>query len=347
MAQFSYPNLRPTDGPMVTTSLTSRNFLKELDFTAAEWRSLLDLTAELKKARKARAEAKRLEGLNLALIFEKPSTRTRSSFEVAAYHQGANVSYFDETGAHMGHKESIADTARVLSRFYDGIQYRGSRQQIVETLAEHSSVPVWNGLTDEWHPTQSLCDMFTMRESSGLEDRDISFAYIGDARFNQGRSLLIAGAMMGMDVRIIAPVALQPEPELVSIARRIGSGTGARVTITDEVSAVKGVDFVHTDIWVSMGEPKQVWADRIAMLTPYRVNSELLERTDNPDVKFMHCLPSYHDLDTTVSREILDATGQEVFEVTGEVFDSPASIVFDQAENRLHTIKAILVATLA
>jgi len=330
----------------VTISLTNRHFLKELDFTAAEWCSLLDLTAELKKSRNARAEAKRLEGLNLALIFEKPSTRTRSSFEVAAYHQGANVSYFDETGAHMGHKESIADTARVLSRFYDGIQYRGSRQSIVETLAAHSSVPVWNGLTDEWHPTQSLCDMFTMRESSGLDDRDISFAYIGDARFNQGRSLLIAGAMMGMDVRLVAPAGLQPEVELVTTARRIGASTGARVTITDDVAAVRGVDFVHTDIWVSMGEPKDVWADRIALLTPYRVTTELLERTENPDVRFMHCLPSYHDLDTTVAREIGQATGLDVYEVTREVFDSPASIVFDQAENRLHTIKAILVATL-
>jgi len=327
--------------------LRNRHFLKELDYTSAEWRQLLDLTAELKKARQARVEHKRLEGLTLALIFEKPSTRTRSSFEVAAYHQGANVSYFDETGAHMGHKESIADTARVLSRFYDGIQYRGSRQQIVETLAAHSSVPVWNGLTDEWHPTQSLCDMFTMRESSGLEDRDISFAYVGDARFNQGRSLLIAGAMMGMDVRLIAPVSLQPDPELVATARRIGAATGARVTITDDVAEVRGVDFVHTDIWVSMGEPKNVWADRIELLTPYRVTTDLLERTENPDVKFMHCLPSYHDLDTTVSQQILAETGKEVFEVTEEVFESPASLVFDQAENRLHTIKAILVATLA
>jgi len=331
---------------MVTISLTSRHFLKELDFTPAEWRRLLDLTAELKQARRSRAEAKRLDGLNLALIFEKPSTRTRSSFEVAAYHQGANVSYFDETGAHMGHKESIADTARVLSRFYDGIEYRGSRQQIVETLAEHSSVPVWNGLTDEWHPTQSLCDMYTMRESSGLEDRDISFAYVGDARFNQGRSLLIAGAMMGMDVRMVAPAGLQPDADLVATARRIGAATGARVTVTDDVAAVKGVDFVHTDIWVSMGEPQDVWADRITLLTPYRVTTELLERTENPDVRFMHCLPSYHDLDTTVAREIAQATGLDVYEVTGEVFESEASIVFDQAENRLHTIKAILVATL-
>lgn len=328
-------------------NLRNRHFLKELDFTTAEWKGLLALTADLKRARKQRAEAKRLDGLTLALIFEKPSTRTRSSFEVAAYHQGANVSYFDETGAHMGHKESIADTARVLSRFYDGIQYRGSRQEIVETLGRHSSVPVWNGLTDEWHPTQSLCDMFTMRESSGLEDRDISFAYVGDARFNQGRSLLIAGAMMGMDVRMIAPAALQPDPALVAIARRIGAQTGARVTVTEDVAMVRGVDFVHTDIWVSMGEPKDVWAERIDLLTPYRVTTQLMERTENPDVKFMHCLPSYHDLDTTVSQEILAATGREVFEVTEEVFESPASLVFDQAENRLHTIKAILVATLA
>ena len=328
-------------------NLRNRHFLKELDYTTAEWKYLLDLSAQLKQARRDRAEHKRLDGLTLALIFEKPSTRTRSSFEVAAYHQGANVSYFDETGAHMGHKESIADTARVLSRFYDGIQYRGSRQSIVETLAAHSSVPVWNGLTDEWHPTQSLCDMFTMRESSGLDDRDISFAYVGDARFNQGRSLLIAGAMMGMDVRIVAPAALQPDPDLVAVARRIGAGTGARVTITEDVSAVRAVDFVHTDIWVSMGEPKEVWAERIDLLTPYRVTTELLERTENPDVKFMHCLPSYHDLDTTVSQQILAETGKEVFEVTEEVFESPASLVFEQAENRLHTIKAILVATLA
>ena len=328
-------------------NLRHRHFLKELDFTPAEWRGLLDLTAELKKARRDRVEHKRLDGLTLALIFEKPSTRTRSSFEVAAYHQGANVSYFDETGAHMGHKESIADTARVLSRFYDGIQYRGSQQRIVETLAQHSSVPVWNGLTDEWHPTPSLCDMFTMRDSSGLDDRDISFAYVGDARFNQGRSLLVAGAMMGMDVRIVAPPALQPDPDLVATARRIGAATGAHLTITDEVAAVRGVDFVHTDIWVSMGEPKEVWAPRIELLTPYRVTTELLERTENPDVKFMHCLPSYHDLDTAVAREIGAATGLDVYEVTEEVFESPASLVFDQAENRLHTIKAILVATLA
>ncbi len=330
------------------SQLRGRHFLKEVDFTTAEWQGLLTLAADLKRARAEGVEVQRLRGKVLALIFEKPSTRTRSSFEVAAYHQGANVSYFDETGAHMGHKESLADTARVLSRFYDGIQYRGSKQSTVEALARFASVPVWNGLTDDWHPTQSLCDVFTMRESSGLDDRDISFAYIGDARFNQGNSLLIAGAMMGMDVRMVAPASLQPAPELVAKARAIGASSGARITVTDDISAgVTGVDFVHTDIWVSMGEPKEVWADRVALLADYQVTTELLERTGNPDVKFMHCLPSYHDLTTSVAQEVVDLIGREALEVTNEVFESPASIVFDQAENRMHTIKAILVATLA
>ena len=328
--------------------LRGRHFLKEADFTTTEWRGLLDLAAQLKRARAEGTEVPRLSGKVLALIFEKPSTRTRSSFEVAAYHQGANVSYFDESGAHMGNKESLADTARVLSRFYDGIEYRGSKQSTVEKLAEFATVPVWNGLTDDWHPTQSLCDMFTMRESSGLDDRDISFAYIGDARFNQGNSLLMAGAMMGMDVRMVAPASLQPDPALVRQAREIGAANGARITVTDDLAAgVAGVGFVHTDIWVSMGEPKDAWAERVALLSDYQVTMELLERTGNPDVKFMHCLPSYHDLNTTVAQDIVDLTGREAFEVTDEVFESPASIVFDQAENRMHTIKAILVATLA
>ncbi len=330
------------------SQLRGRHFLKEVDFTTAEWQGLLTLAADLKRARAEGVEVQRLRGKVLALIFEKPSTRTRSSFEVAAYHQGANVSYFDETGAHMGHKESLADTARVLSRFYDGIQYRGSKQSTVEELARFASVPVWNGLTDAWHPTQSLCDVFTMREASGLDDRDISFAYIGDARFNQGNSLLIAGAMMGMDVRMVAPPSLQPAVDLVERARAIGASSGARITVTDDISAgVSGVDFVHTDIWVSMGEPKDVWADRVAMLSDYQVTTELLERTGNPDVKFMHCLPSYHDLTTSVAQEVADLIGHEALEVSEEVFESPASIVFDQAENRMHTIKAILVATLA
>ncbi|MBK8459851.1 MAG: ornithine carbamoyltransferase [Micropruina sp.] len=330
------------------TELRQRHFLKELDFTPSEWKGLLALTAQLKQARAEGTEVQRLHGRSLALIFEKPSTRTRSSFEVAAFHQGAMVSYFDEQGAHMGHKESIADTARVLSRFYDGIQYRGAHQATVEALAEHASVPVWNGLTDDWHPTQSLCDMFTMRESSGLDDRDISFAYVGDARFNQGNSLLIAGAMMGMDIRMVAPAPFQPAAELVRIARGIGETTGARITVTDDIDAgVGGVDFVHTDIWVSMGEPKSVWAERVELLSPYQVNVEMLERTGNSEVKFMHCLPSYHDLNTNVAQEINQLTGRDVCEVTGEVFESDASIVFDQADNRLHTIKAILVATMS
>lgn len=329
------------------TQLRGRHFLKELDFTRAEWQGLLSLATDLKRARAEGTEVRRLEGKVLALIFEKPSTRTRSSFEVAAYHQGAKVSYFDETGAHMGHKESLADTARVLSRFYDGIEYRGSKQSTVEELARHASVPVWNGLTDDWHPTQSLCDVFTMREASGLDDRDISFAFVGDCRFNQGNSLLIAGAMMGMDVRMVAPPSLQPSPELVARAREVGATSGARITVTDDVAAgVAGVDFVHTDIWVSMGEPKEVWAERVALLSDYQVTTDLLERTGNPDVKFMHCLPSYHDLSTTVAQEIKDMIGREAFEVSDEVFESDASIVFDQAENRMHTIKAILVATL-
>ena len=332
----------------MTIDLQGRDFLKELDFTPTEWKALLDLTAELKKARRDRAEHKRLDGVTLALIFEKPSTRTRSSFEVAAYQQGANVSYFDETGAHMGHKESIADTARVLSRFYDGIQYRGSQQRIVETLAQHSSVPVWNGLTDEWHPTQSLCDMFTMREASAKDDHDIAFAYLGDARFNSGNSLLIAGAMMGMDVRIVAPAAFQPAADVVAKARTIAEATGARITITDDVQkGVKGAGFIHTDIWVSMGEPKSAWGERIPLLAPYRVTADIMDATRDPDVKFMHCLPSYHNMDTSVAREVVELTGLEPFEVTDEVFESPASIVFDQAENRMHTIKAILVATLS
>jgi ornithine carbamoyltransferase len=327
-------------------NLRNRHFLKELDYTTAEWKHLLDLSAQLKQARRDRAEHKRLDGLTLALIFEKPSTRTRSSFEVAAYHQGANVSYFDETGAHMGHKESIADTARVLSRFYDGIQYRGSRQSIVETLAAHSSVPVWNGLTDEWHPTQSLCDMFTMRESCGLDDHDISFAYVGDARFNVGCSLLVGGALLGMDVRIVAPDKLLPPPDVIATARRIAEGTGARITLTPDLDGVKGCRFIHTDIWVSMGESESVWTERILLLGDYQVNTALLERTGVADVKFMHCLPAYHNRDTTVGEAVYQRFGLEELEVTDEVFESPASIVFDQAENRMHSIKAILVATL-
>lgn len=328
--------------------LTGRSFLKEIDFTREEWAGLLDLSAQLKAAKRARAERKRLEGLNFALIFEKTSTRTRSAFEVAAFDQGAHVSYFDPTGSQMGHKESVADTARVLGRMYDGIEYRGAGQGVVETLAAHAGVPVWNGLTNEWHPTQSLCDVLTMREHTGKDLSEIAFAYVGDSRYNTGNSLLVTAALLGMDVRIVAPASLQNWPHIQQLARDLAVGSGARITVTDDLAAVEGVDFVYTDVWVSMGEPKEVWLERVPMLTPYRVTRGLLERTGNPDVKFMHCLPAFHDLDTTLGGEIQRLAGiTDGLEVTDEVFESEASIVFDQAENRLHTIKAIMVATLA
>jgi ornithine carbamoyltransferase len=330
-------------------NLTGRHYLKELDFTREELTYLLDLAATLKAEKKAGTENRRLTGKNIALIFEKTSTRTRCSFEVAAYDQGAHVTYLDPTGSQIGHKESIADTARVLSRFYDGIEYRGYGQRIVEELAQHSSVPVWNGLTNEWHPTQSLCDILTMKEHVDKPLDQISFAYVGDSRYNIGNSLLVTGAIMGMDVRIVAPTALQNWPHIVEQARAIAAVSGARITITDDIDAgVRGVDFLYTDVWVSMGEPKEVWLERIPMLTPYRVSAEMLAKTGNPDVKFLHCLPAFHDTNTTMGGEILKLAGiSDGLEVTDEVFESEASVVFDQAENRMHTIKAIMVATLA
>jgi len=331
----------------VTTSLRGRHFLKEMDFTPAEWAHLLRLTGELKAERQAGAERQRLAGMNLALIFEKTSTRTRSAFEVAAHHQGAQVTFLDPAGSHIGIKESAADTARVFSRLYDGIQFRGDKQQTIETLAAHADVPVWNGLTDDWHPTQSLCDAFTMVESSGRRPCDISFAYVGDARFNMGNSSLTMAAMMGMDVRIVTPPAFAPDPTLRDAAREIAAQTGARIMITDDIEAgVAGVDFVHTDVWVSMGEPRGVWAERCRVLAPYRVTSEVMALA-GPDAKFMHCLPAFHNLDTSTAQLVHDLTGLREMEVSDEVFESEASIVFDQAENRLHTIKAVLVATLA
>lgn len=327
--------------------LHGRHFLKEVDFTPAEWARLVALTGELKAARREGRERQRLVGANLALIFEKSSTRTRAAFEVAARHQGAQVTYIDPAGSHIGSKESAADTARVLSRMYDGIEFRGASQDIVEELAEYSRVPVWNGLTDEWHPTQSLCDAFTMLEASGKPAEEISFAYLGDARFNVGNSLLTMGVMMGMDVRIVAPAAFQPAPELVSGAREIAASTGARITLTEDIGqGVAGADFVHTDVWLSMGEPKGVWADRCRVLAPYRVTSQVMAATGNPDAKFMHCLPAFHDLKTSVGRLVHDLTGMTELEVSDEVFESEASIVFDQAENRLHSIKAVIVATM-
>ncbi len=328
-------------------NLRNRSFVKEIDFTPKEWRFLLDLAAELKLAKYAGSEQPRLSGKNIALIFEKTSTRTRCAFEVAAFDQGARVTYLDPAGSQIGHKESMEDTARVLGRMYDGIEYRGSAQHNVETLAEYAGVPVWNGLTDEWHPTQMLCDMLTMREHAGKHDEDIAFAYLGDARNNVGNSLLVAGAMMGMDVRIVAPRELWNHEEVVAKANEIAEVTGARITQTEDVAAgVAGVDFLYTDVWVSMGEPPETWESRIELLKPFQVNMDVVKATGNPKVKFMHCLPGFHDRHTKVGEDLFRKTGMDALEVTDEVFESRHSIVFDQAENRMHTIKAVLVATL-
>jgi ornithine carbamoyltransferase len=328
-------------------NLRNRSFVKEVDFTPQEWKFLLDLAADLKAAKYAGTEQPRLNGKNIALIFEKTSTRTRCAFEVAAFDQGARVTYLDPSGSQIGHKESMADTARVLGRMYDGIEYRGSAQTNVETLAEYAGVPVWNGLTDEWHPTQMLCDMLTMREHCTKHDQEIAFAYLGDARNNVGNSLLVAGAMMGMDVRIVAPRKQWNHEDVIAQAKAIAEQTGARITHTESVAdGVAGVDYLYTDVWVSMGEPKEVWAERIELLRDYQVNTEMLKATGNPQVKFMHCLPAFHDRNTKVGEELFQSTGMEALEVTDEVFESSHSIVFDQAENRMHTIKAILVATL-
>jgi ornithine carbamoyltransferase len=338
---------RPDKEPSMY-NLRNRSFLKEIDFTPGELRHLLKLSEALKTAKYAGVETKRLEGKEIALIFEKTSTRTRAAFEVAAFDQGAHVTYLDPSGSQLGHKESVADTARVLGRMFDAIEFRGNSQSDVEELAAHAGVPVYNGLTDEWHPTQMLADFLTMHEASGKPYDALSYAFVGDCRFNMGRSLLVMGALMGADVRLGGPAALAPPDDVVKIAEGIAAETGARVTITDDAGeAVDGVDFVHTDVWVSMGESKQVWDERVQLLTPYQVNRELLERTGNPRVRFMHCLPAFHDPNTTVGKEMMEHTGMSSgLEVTGDVFESSASIVFDQAENRLHTIKALLVATL-
>ena len=328
-------------------SLKNRNFLKLLDYTPDEIRYLLDLARDLKAAKKAGREEQHLKGKNIALIFEKTSTRTRCAFEVAAHDQGAHVTYLGPTGSQIGIKETMKDTARVLGRMYDGIEYRGFGQAIVEELAKYAGVPVWNGLTNEFHPTQILADLLTMEEHSTKPLSQIKFAYLGDARFNMGNSLLVGGAKMGMDVRIVAPKALQPSAELQAQCFAVARETGARITITDNVDeGVKGCDFVYTDIWVSMGEPDSVWKERIALLMPYQVNAKLMERTGNPACKFMHCLPSYHNRDTKAGEDVYQKFGLDGVEVTEEVFESPASIVFDEAENRMHTIKAVMVATL-
>ncbi|MET0998965.1 MAG: ornithine carbamoyltransferase [Marmoricola sp.] len=330
----------------MTMNLSGRSFVKELDFTTEEWLALLDLAQQLKRDRHTHPR-QQLDEANVAVIFEKASTRTRCAFEVAAHQQGAHVTYLDPSGSHMGHKESAKDSARVLGRMFDAIEYRGFSQATVETLAEFSGVPVWNGLTDEWHPTQSLCDMLTMREHADKPDGEIAFAYIGDAHNNVANSLLVAGAMMGMDVRMVAPKSLSNPPEVVAAAEEIAAQTGARITLTDEPGAgVDGVDFVYTDVWVSMGEPEATWQQRIDLLLPYQVNRQLLDKTGNPDVRFMHCLPAFHDRETEVGEQLFQSTGLDALEVTDEVFESENSIVFDQAENRMHTIKAVMVATL-
>ncbi|WP_037671966.1 ornithine carbamoyltransferase [Streptomyces griseus] len=332
----------------VPTALAGRHFLKELDFSAEEFRGLVELAAELKAAKKAGTETRYLRGKNLALIFEKTSTRTRCAFEVAAADQGASTTYLDPVGSQIGHKESVKDTARVLGRMYDGIEYRGDSQAKVEELAAFAGVPVYNGLTDDWHPTQMLADVLTMTEHCARPLTEIAFAYLGDARFNMGNSYLVTGALLGMDVRIVAPREYWPAEDVVADARKLAEGSGARITLTEDVTeGVLGADFVATDVWVSMGEPKEVWAERIGALAPYAVTMDVLRATGNPDVKFLHCLPAFHDLGTKVGLEIHETYGLDSLEVTDEVFESAHSVVFDEAENRLHTIKAVLVATLA
>ena len=328
-------------------NLRNRSFLKLLDYKPEEIRFLLDLARDLKRAKYTGTEQPRLTGKNIALIFEKTSTRTRCSFEVAAHDQGAHVTYLGPTGSQIGIKESMKDTARVLGRMFDGIEYRGFKQATVEELAKYSGVPVWNGLTNEFHPTQILADFLTMEEHVDKPLNQVSYAYVGDARFNMGNSLLVGGAKMGMDVRIVAPKALWPAKDLIDKCMEIAAQTGARVTVTDDVDkGVKGCDFIYTDIWVSMGEPDEVWKERIAMLMPYQVNAALMERTGNPDCKFMHCLPSYHNRETKAGEDVFQKFGLDGVEVTEDVFEGKNSIVFDEAENRMHTIKAVMVATL-
>ena len=328
-------------------NLRNRHFLKLLDFTPQEIKFLLDLSKELKSAKYAGSEQPRLKGKNIALICEKTSTRTRCAFEVAAYDQGAHVTYLGPSGSQIGQKESMKDTARVLGRMYDGIEYRGYGQSIVETLAQYAGVPVWNGLTDEFHPTQILADFLTMQEHANMPLNLVSFAYLGDARNNMANSLLVGGAKMGMDVRIVGPKSLQPDAALVAECQNIALETGATITVTDDVQkGVDGCDFLYTDVWVSMGEPDSVWKERIELLKPYQINKRVMNLTGNPNVKFLHCLPAFHNRETKVGEEIFQKFGLDGMEVTEDVFESKASIVWDQAENRMHTIKAVMVATL-
>ena len=328
-------------------NLRNRNFLKLLDLTPKEMTFLLDLSANLKKAKYSGTEQQMLKGKNIALIFEKASTRTRCAFEVAALDQGAHVTYLGPSGSQIGKKESMADTARVLGRMYDGIEYRGFGQDIVEELGKYAGVPVWNGLTNEFHPTQILADFLTMMEHSDKPLHQVTFAYVGDAKNNMGNSLMIGAAKMGMNFRSVAPKSVQPTAELVAQANEIAKETGAEIIVTDNVAeGVKGCDFIYTDVWVSMGEPDEVWKERIELLKPYQVNKQMMDLTENPKCKFMHCLPAFHNRKTAVGEEIFQKFGIDGMEVNEEVFESPASIVFDEAENRMHTIKAVMVATL-
>ncbi|MFO1061151.1 MAG: ornithine carbamoyltransferase [Dongiaceae bacterium] len=328
-------------------NLRNRSLLKVQDYTQREFQYMLDLARDLKRAKYARTEQEHLKGKEIVLIFEKTSTRTRCAFEVACHDQGAHVTYLDPAGSQIGHKESVKDTARVLGRMYDAIEFRGFAQEAVEELAKHAGVPVYNGLTDEYHPTQMLADVMTMREHSDRPVHEIKYAYVGDCRSNMGHSLMIVGCLMGMDVRICGPKPVWPSEDYVAIARNLEQKYGGRLTITDDLdAAVKGVDFVHTDVWVSMGEAKDVWAERIKLLKPYQVNAELMRKAGNPRVKFMHCLPAFHNLETKVGRDIHEQFGITAMEVTEEVFESEMNIAFEQAENRMHTIKALLVATL-
>jgi ornithine carbamoyltransferase len=328
-------------------NLRNRHFLTLLDFTPQEIHFLLDLAFSLKKAKYNGTEVPTLKGKNIALIFEKSSTRTRCAFEVAALDQGAGVTYLGPSGSQIGYKESMKDTARVLGRMYDGIEYRGFGQRVVEELAAYSGVPVWNGLTDEFHPTQVLADFMTMLEHSGKSLEEMKFCYLGDARNNMGNSLMVGAAKMGMDFRAAAPVSVQPEVSLVKKCKEIAARTGAGITITEDVmEAVKDADFLYTDVWVSMGEPDEVWEERIKLLKPYQVNMDVVKATGNPDLKFLHCLPAFHNRETTVGEEIYQKFGLDAMEVTEEVFESEHSVVFDEAENRMHSIKAILVSTL-
>jgi ornithine carbamoyltransferase len=330
-----------------TVNLRGRSLMKLADFSPDEIRYLIDLAAELKAAKREGREKQMLVGREIALIFEKDSTRTRCAFEVAAYDQGAHVTFIGPSGSHMGHKETVKDTARVLGRMYDAIEYRGFAQDTAEELGRWAGVPIYNGLTDEWHPTQMLADFLTFREHLGKPLDEVVFCYLGDARFNMADSYLIAGAKLGMDVRIASPTSLWPRQEIVDQAHAIAAETGAHITITESVGdAVAGCDVLLTDVWVSMGEPDEVWAERIALLKPYQINADTMVATGNPNAKFMHCLPAFHNTDTQVGKEIFEKFGMSALEVTEDVFESPASLVFDEAENRLHTIKAVMVATL-